>query len=118
MPSASNQRLVILKFTSSTGSKLKGRLVFMLGPKYYINFPIVGNAKIGSFTYIFCLIVLAIGLAPGPAHLIGCEAQRVTQPTTVPVKYENEHDAPLAITDAHAVAGEPREMILERMAWN
>jgi TonB family protein len=118
MPSASNQRLVILKFKSSPGSKLKRRLVFMLDPKRYINFPIVGHAKVGSFTYIFGLIVLAIGLAPGPAHLIGCEAHRVTQPTTVPVKYENEPDAPLAITDAHAVAGEPREMTLEGYTFN
>jgi hypothetical protein len=60
----------------------------MLNPKRHTSFPIVNHAKIGSS--IFGLIVLAIASAPSQALFTGCEAHRVTQPMTVPVKYEND----------------------------
>jgi TonB family protein len=83
----------------------KENLLLILDANNHMNIPIIRQAKLSSVIYI--LIILASGI------FLGCKATSIAQSDSIPVKFENETDSPLAITEAQIVAGEPREMTLE-----
>lgn len=83
--------------------------------KRRIKLPTMLSAVLGSAIRIVMVVsVASLPFAGGEAQAAGRRTSQLAKPqVSVPVRYDNEPDAPVVVTEAYLEAGEPREMTLE-----